>query len=122
MSANDLPTRLGKRDDGRDPDSILTRLERLETAFDQTVREFSFRLLMLEHRTGSPLSYVERVVVENELKRRQEFRDAARARDESFRQAKAEAEATGDRAPIDAFVRRLHAGVFEPPASKPNGG
>jgi hypothetical protein len=80
------------------------------------------RLLVVESRLGMPMSVIDKMVVEDITRRREEAKAAETRRNEAFYAARAEAEKAGDRGPLDAFTRRLNAGEFEPKPPRANGG
>jgi hypothetical protein len=89
------------------------RLDRLEEA----MRDLYSRLTWLETHYDAPMSYIERSIAMDMDRKRREVAAAARLRrrlvTEAYHRARAEAEATNSRAPIDAFVRRLKAGDYD---------
>jgi hypothetical protein len=93
----------------------LAELERI-------VLSFNDRLVVIEDRLGLPMSAVDRAIARDIARRREEALLADARRNEAFRQAQAEAEKVGHRGPLDIFTRKLNAGEFEPPRSRPNGG
>jgi hypothetical protein len=71
------------------------------------------RLLIVEHKLGLPMSFVDRMLAEEMLRRRQARLEADARRDAAFRKAKTEAESLGHNGPVDDFVRELRRGAFE---------
>jgi hypothetical protein len=78
----------------------------------ERVRALEDRVLQLEAGRRAPLSYADHIIAEELNKKRHEPHEEARARLESLRAAKAEAERIGDDKPIDDFWRKLKAGVL----------
>jgi hypothetical protein len=68
-----------------------------------------------------PLSAIERVIVRDIARRREEALLADKRRNDAFQAAKVEAEKAGHRGPLDVFTHRLNAGEFDAPP-RPNGG
>jgi hypothetical protein len=77
----------------------------------EALYEIATRLLCLEHAAGMPMSYIDKVLAEETIKRRRERIEADRRRLEAkhaaYRKACAEMERTGSREPMDRFVAEL---------------
>jgi hypothetical protein len=99
-------------------DDLSARLDRVEAELYEALGAFSVRLSIIEDKLGLPMSYVDRIFAQHEVKRRQTAREAVIRRDEAFHKAEAEAARVGDNGPLDRFVQRLKAGEFD----RPNGG
>jgi hypothetical protein len=86
-------------------------LERVEAA----LHDINLRLLFLEKTFGIPIPYVDKILADTRhAQRMRGLQGATLGALTALSEAKAEAERTGSRRPIDEFVARLKAGEFEP--------